>query len=218
MHHFKLVYCLAILKEILWCIKGFLFYQLFTITLSGKTALFHLILLIHQFLLEKYSICVKELGISLVLCCSQFHQTNVFCFIKNFQFSFRFPGFKEVRLVPGRHDIAFVEFENEMQAGAAKDALQGFKITPNNAMKITFAKKQSGGCLKKNGKEGTIVIAPPDDGFGISKPSLTICSQHCTLLVGQSVSLLYSNTAYFIWIKKKFFLPFCHQVNIEQEV
>lgn len=54
---------------------------------------------------------------------------------------FRFPGFKEVRLVPGRHDIAFVEFENEMQAGAAKDALQGFKITPNNAMKITFAKK-----------------------------------------------------------------------------
>ncbi|XP_029646304.1 U1 small nuclear ribonucleoprotein A [Octopus sinensis] len=53
----------------------------------------------------------------------------------------QFPGFKEVRLVPGRHDIAFVEFENEMQAGAAKDALQGFKITPNNAMKITFAKK-----------------------------------------------------------------------------
>jgi hypothetical protein len=53
----------------------------------------------------------------------------------------QFPGFKEVRLVPGRADIAFVEFENEVQAGAAKDALQGFKITPNNAMKISFAKK-----------------------------------------------------------------------------
>ncbi|KAK2189893.1 hypothetical protein NP493_94g01016 [Ridgeia piscesae] len=53
----------------------------------------------------------------------------------------QFPGFKEVRLVPGRHDIAFVEFENEAQAGAAKDALQGFKITPTNAMKISFAKK-----------------------------------------------------------------------------
>lgn len=53
----------------------------------------------------------------------------------------QFPGFKEVRLVPGRHDIAFVEFENEVQAGAAKDALQGFKITPSNAMKISFAKK-----------------------------------------------------------------------------
>merc|ERR1719431_806956 len=31
----------------------------------------------------------------------------------------QFPGFKEVRLVPGRSDIAFVEFENEVQAGAA---------------------------------------------------------------------------------------------------
>ncbi|XP_013390025.1 U2 small nuclear ribonucleoprotein B'' [Lingula anatina] len=53
----------------------------------------------------------------------------------------QFPGFKEVRLVPGRHDIAFVEFENEMQSAAAKDALQGFKITPTHAMKISFAKK-----------------------------------------------------------------------------
>jgi len=53
----------------------------------------------------------------------------------------QFPGFREVRLVPGRHDIAFVEFENELLASAAKDTLNGFKITPNNAMKITFAKK-----------------------------------------------------------------------------
>ncbi|NXU60351.1 RU2B protein, partial [Horornis vulcanius] len=42
----------------------------------------------------------------------------------------QFPGFKEVRL-----------FENENQAGAARDALQGFKITPSHAMKITYAKK-----------------------------------------------------------------------------
>lgn len=59
----------------------------------------------------------------------------------NHSFVFRFPGFKEVRLVPGRHDIAFVEFDNEVQAGAARDALQGFKITQTNAMKISFAKK-----------------------------------------------------------------------------
>ena len=49
--------------------------------------------------------------------------------------------FFQVRLVPGRHDIAFVEFENEMQSAAARDALQGFKITPTTAMKISFAKK-----------------------------------------------------------------------------
>ena len=53
----------------------------------------------------------------------------------------QFPGFKEVRLVPGRHDIAFVEFENELQSATARDALQGFKITPNASMKISFAKK-----------------------------------------------------------------------------
>lgn len=53
----------------------------------------------------------------------------------------QFPGFKEVRLVPGRSDIAFVEFENEVQSGTAKEALQGFRITPSHAMKITYAKK-----------------------------------------------------------------------------
>lgn len=53
----------------------------------------------------------------------------------------QFPGFKEVRLVPNRHDIAFVEFATELQSSAAKEALQSFKITPTHAMKITFAKK-----------------------------------------------------------------------------
>lgn len=54
---------------------------------------------------------------------------------------FRFSGFKEVRLVPGRSDIAFVELENETVAGKARDTLQGFKITPSNPMHISFAKK-----------------------------------------------------------------------------
>lgn len=52
-----------------------------------------------------------------------------------------FTGFKEVRLVPGRSDFAFVEFENEQQSTLARDALQGFKIGPSNNMKITYAKK-----------------------------------------------------------------------------
>lgn len=46
-----------------------------------------------------------------------------------------------MRLVPNRHDIAFVEFENELQSAEAKVALNGFKITPTHAMKISFAKK-----------------------------------------------------------------------------
>lgn len=28
---------------------------------------------------------------------------------------YRFPGFREVRLVPGRSDIAFVEYETDIQ-------------------------------------------------------------------------------------------------------
>jgi len=53
----------------------------------------------------------------------------------------QFPGYKEVRLVPGRHDIAFVEFEDAEQARSAKETLDGFKITPTHAMAITFARK-----------------------------------------------------------------------------
>eukprot|EP00898_Chlorokybus_atmophyticus_P007247 jgi/Chlat1/7523/Chrsp61S07023 len=37
--------------------------------------------------------------------------------------------------------IAFVEFENEMQASVAMSGLQQFKITPTNPMQITYAKK-----------------------------------------------------------------------------
>lgn len=53
----------------------------------------------------------------------------------------QFPGYKEVRLIPGRSDIAFVEFENEYLSGTAKEALQGFSLAPNYKMRITFAKK-----------------------------------------------------------------------------
>ncbi|KAI8799947.1 hypothetical protein BJ742DRAFT_717323 [Cladochytrium replicatum] len=53
----------------------------------------------------------------------------------------QFPGFKEVRMVPGKKDIAFVEYENEMQSAAAKTQLHGFRITPEKEIKVTFAKK-----------------------------------------------------------------------------
>jgi RNA recognition motif-containing protein len=50
-------------------------------------------------------------------------------------------GFREVRLIPGREGIAFVEFDLEHHSAMEKDGLQGFKITPDKAMMITFAKK-----------------------------------------------------------------------------
>lgn len=53
----------------------------------------------------------------------------------------QFPGFKEIRLIPGRSDIAFVEFENEYLSGTAKAALNGFNLSPTHKLRITFAKK-----------------------------------------------------------------------------
>lgn len=53
----------------------------------------------------------------------------------------QFPGFKEVRLVPGRSDIAFVEYDSEIQAAEAKAKLQGFKVKPTHPLSIVFAKK-----------------------------------------------------------------------------
>ncbi|XP_055334606.1 U1 small nuclear ribonucleoprotein A-like [Paramacrobiotus metropolitanus] len=53
----------------------------------------------------------------------------------------QFTGFREVRMVPSRPDIAFVEYETEMHASVAKENLQGFKVTPTHKIKIVYAKK-----------------------------------------------------------------------------
>jgi len=53
----------------------------------------------------------------------------------------QFPGFREARLVPNKKGIAFVEFSTDLEAGVAMNGLQGFKVTPENLMVISFAKK-----------------------------------------------------------------------------
>lgn len=53
----------------------------------------------------------------------------------------QYDGYKEARLVNGKPGIAFVEFGDIEQAHQAKESLQGFKITPQNLMKITFARQ-----------------------------------------------------------------------------
>jgi len=49
-------------------------------------------------------------------------------------------GLKEVSFLPGGGK-AFVEFENEQQAGQALSSLQNFKVTPKHLMVISYAKK-----------------------------------------------------------------------------
>ena len=53
----------------------------------------------------------------------------------------QFPGFSEVRMVEARPGIAFVEYEADSQATAAMKGLQDFKITPQNAIRITYARQ-----------------------------------------------------------------------------
>ena len=51
----------------------------------------------------------------------------------------QYHGFKEVRMVETKPGIAFVEYTDEMQSIAAMQPLQGFKITQQNPMLITYA-------------------------------------------------------------------------------
>lgn len=53
----------------------------------------------------------------------------------------QFTGYREVRLIPGRSDIAFVEFDTEYSSDLAKNTLNGFNLTPTHKLRITFAKK-----------------------------------------------------------------------------
>lgn len=52
----------------------------------------------------------------------------------------QYPGCREVRMIDAKPGIAFVEFEDDNQSLIAMEALQDFKITPQNPMAITYAK------------------------------------------------------------------------------
>ncbi|KAI8050485.1 hypothetical protein BDF22DRAFT_745356 [Syncephalis plumigaleata] len=53
----------------------------------------------------------------------------------------QYPGYKEVRLVPTRPDIAFVEYETEDAAAEAKEALHRYQIKEGQPIRVTFARK-----------------------------------------------------------------------------
>ncbi|CAL1694890.1 unnamed protein product [Somion occarium] len=53
----------------------------------------------------------------------------------------QYPNLYEVRLIPTKKDIAFVEYMDEASATVAKDALHNYKLDGENKIKITFARK-----------------------------------------------------------------------------
>ncbi|KAI7457878.1 hypothetical protein KC351_g18454, partial [Hortaea werneckii] len=52
----------------------------------------------------------------------------------------RFPGFQELRTVPGRGGIAFVEYESEEGAIAAKEAMGGVELGGKN-IRVTYQRQ-----------------------------------------------------------------------------
>lgn len=54
----------------------------------------------------------------------------------------RFPGFKEVRTVPGRKGLAFVEYEAEEGAVQAKERTSGMTLGPQStAIRVTYQRQ-----------------------------------------------------------------------------
>lgn len=49
----------------------------------------------------------------------------------------RYPNLLEVRLIPAKKDIAFVEYADEESATVAKEALHNFKIDGETKMKVS---------------------------------------------------------------------------------
>jgi len=52
-----------------------------------------------------------------------------------------FDGFAEVRLPPGKVPVAFVDFATPEQAKEARLSLQGFKVTYEHSLRISYAKR-----------------------------------------------------------------------------
>lgn len=55
--------------------------------------------------------------------------------------SCRYPGFIGVRMVPGKHEFAFIDYATEQDAMAVKTVMDGFQITVERSLKLSFAKK-----------------------------------------------------------------------------
>ena len=78
----------------------------------------------------------------------EFLPPNKILFVRDFPASYdvealtvvfgRFEGFKEVRLVPGRQGIAFVEYDTEQGAITAKENTAGMAFDQNHVIKVTY--------------------------------------------------------------------------------
>ncbi len=57
-------------------------------------------------------------------------------------------GFKEVRIVPDNRGLAFIEFENEVQAGIPLRQFHGFQLSPTHLLNLTYSNEAFGRACK----------------------------------------------------------------------
>jgi U2 small nuclear ribonucleoprotein B'' len=49
-----------------------------------------------------------------------------------------YAGFMEVRMVPGKKGIAFIEFQDQIQAGIVLQQLNGFNLSETEKLYLTY--------------------------------------------------------------------------------
>lgn len=54
----------------------------------------------------------------------------------NFVVHFRYPNLLEVRMIPTKKDIAFIEYADEASSTVAKDALHNYKLDGEQKIKV----------------------------------------------------------------------------------
>lgn len=70
----------------------------------------------------------------------------------------QYPGFKEIRMIEAKPGIAFVEYQDDVQSSIAMEALQSFKITPQNPMVVSFAKKWKAEVCLSSGNNAMLMV------------------------------------------------------------
>jgi RNA recognition motif-containing protein len=90
-------------------------------------------------------------GSAAVLVPDEYLPPNKILFVQNFPDDYnaetltsifeRFDGFREVRMVPGRKGIAFVEYESEQGAITAKENTAGMSFGRSHIIKVTYQRQ-----------------------------------------------------------------------------
>ena len=52
-----------------------------------------------------------------------------------------YPGFQEVRTVPGKKGLAFIEFQDQIQATIALQNLNGLQLSERDTLQLTYGKQ-----------------------------------------------------------------------------